>query len=63
MPELKPCPCCGSTDIKFISLTQENIDMSLITCNNCGIMASALQTKPNDPVTVWNKRFNENLLA
>lgn len=51
--ELKPCPCCGSTDIK----TETSVSMRhhFVECQGCGL-ATAGWSSPERSTTKWNDR-------
>lgn len=57
--ELKPCPFCGSTDIKPHNHEREPINW--FVCGRCS--AEGPGGLKEDPVKLWNKRANEFVVA
>lgn len=67
MTELKPCPFCGSKDIKFSAFDAE--DDSIIVCmmcRKCEACGPTVEPTPNDgdleykkAVRAWNRRARE----
>jgi len=52
-PELKPCPCCGSTATEM-NVNKELNDYWFIECDSCGLNTPA--SNFCDPRKVWNTR-------
>lgn len=53
MEELKPCPFCGSSEVRCISFFRD--DEYYIQCNNCGA-ESGLKFQERKAIEAWNKR-------
>jgi len=60
MPDLKPCPLCGSTDVELeiATLTWDRGAEWRIRCNDCGIELGAFPIKQTC-IKRWNERQNE----
>lgn len=64
MTELKPCPFCGSKDIKFAVFDAEDGGtIACMMCKICEACGPTVDTRPdegeaeyNDAVSAWNKR-------
>lgn len=62
--KLKPCPFCGSTDIKFAVFDAEDEGSVLcMTCKKCGACGPIMDPMPNDgelefqqATKAWNRR-------
>lgn len=50
MEKLKPCPFCGSENLKYSRF------MSGVRCNECGAMSPASLTKDSS-IREWNTRY------
>lgn len=51
-PELKPCPFCGSHDIRPAGATPHHYHR----CQNCGCEGPVFSTTPELAVEAWNRR-------
>ena len=50
--KLKPCPFCGSTDLRF-----EQYVGVCVTCNHCGVSGACCEDE-DEAVENWNRRAN-----
>lgn len=58
MNELKPCPFCGSSLVRFARIDTETGETVIVFCEVCG--ASTAEHETNDgALRNWNKRANE----
>ena len=60
MPDLKPCPFCGSKDVFFIEIDEQHFDYrteGFILCKSCGFSSDTyfLETA----IQKWNRRAGE----
>lgn len=57
MVELKPCPFCGSTDIKIDKCTAR------VRCKNCfatsGLVSRYKDKGDKAPIWAWNERYED----
>jgi Lar family restriction alleviation protein len=51
---LKPCPFCGS---RCVTLTTNTANWPIVQCDDCGSCGACTSTKPDEAVTLWNRRF------
>ncbi len=58
--ELKPCPFCGSENVKLFSLDD---DCEVVSCDDCngqgGYFAAPDSTGPDEAIAAWNRRAPE----
>ena len=62
--KLKPCPFCGSTDIKFAAFDAEDEGSVLcMMCNKCEACGPIIDPMPNNDyfeeqqaIAAWNRR-------
>lgn len=61
MTELRPCPFCGSTDVRIGYMGVGFFDTATVVCNECGVCLSSdkhmLETE--DAEMLWNRRVEE----
>lgn len=57
LPELKPCPFCGSTDIQIIEYRSE----ATITCKDCNVWVDHIfdAMSREEAIALWNRRVRE----
>ena len=56
MPDLKPCPFCGSKDTGVYEIRSENCStFRYILCRTCGAKSQAFFQERN-AVEAWNRR-------
>lgn len=57
MDELKPCPFCGSKEVRmrFDSV----IESYYVTCKKCGAEVSQFYGLKDEAVEAWNRRAND----
>jgi hypothetical protein len=60
MSELKPCPFCGSSEIRSFDISCRNMDSSpnwMVECQDCG--GEYLDVYREDAENGWNERIKE----
>lgn len=58
LPELKPCPFCGCTDVRIVD--DYWIDEMTIICPNCRLLISEDDSlTKEDMIRLWNRRVKE----
>ena len=60
LPELKPCPFCGSTDVHLIENDRGKSEVS-ITCKDCNVWVDHMfdAMTREQAIELWNRRMNE----
>ena len=60
----KPCPFCGGTNIRVVTMTSENWseDHYCAVCVNCGASSSVTKAylSYDDAIDGWNKRYKKH---
>ena len=59
-PVLKPCPFCGSTDVRLVNASHDGDEWS-VTCKDCNVWADHMHdamTK-EQAMELWNRRVKE----
>lgn len=51
--EMKPCPFCGSEDIRFIG-----VSCFYVSCNNCFATTGKVDNSRKVAAEQWNRRSN-----
>ena len=63
MTELKPCPFCGSEDVKLRHYKVNGCDWWYVTCNQCRIAIDPMfwnnYVSREEAIEIWNKRVRE----
>lgn len=60
MPDLKPCPFCGSERVRFIEHDEQNYEYrteGFIFCERCGFSSDTYFVE--DAIQKWNRRAGE----
>lgn len=57
MPELKPCPFCGSTN----AIERETVTYQWVClCDNCGA-STAVYDEKDEAIEAWNRRVENEV--
>lgn len=62
MSELKPCPFCGSTELRYISTVSIWLEnYGYVKCSRCGCTVPVRMHGENvkEPCAEWNRRVGE----
>lgn len=59
MKDLKPCPFCGSNNVKYIELYLNDKTVPLIKCLNCDTYGPRWNEAKEKAIMRWNNRSSD----